>query len=124
MRVTFAEQDPVALVLGRRPVLAVERLDASWIRLDPCDRIGTAFQAGADVELKRDVFRRVSRDYFQRALALDRDPFRLVIVVAGAHSHRPEFLRRGGEPLADLFPAIQADDPARARHNDISGAKD
>src|SRR5215469_5536026 len=123
MGVAFAEQDPIPLVLGRRPVFAVERLDASWISLDPSDRIGTAFKACADVELKRDVFRSARRDYFQWSLAVDRNPFGLVVVIAGPHSQGPELLCCSREPLADLLPIIQAIDAAGACHNDVSGAQ-
>src|SRR5712692_1535547 len=52
-RHAFAKQRPVAG--RRRPVLAVNALDSSWIRVDPRDRIFTDLDAGTDIELQDDV---------------------------------------------------------------------
>src|SRR5262249_26459414 len=118
----FAERDVVAG--GRRPILAMHALDAAWIRLDPRDRIGTHFETRADVELQDDVFRCARGENVHRALAIDRTPFDLMVVVSGAHSERLQLLGDGGQLIADRLPPVDAIRARRARHDDVRAPDD
>src|SRR5262245_61813766 len=45
-RVAFPEGDGVAASRASSPVFAVDTLDSSWIRIDPCDGIRTHLHTG------------------------------------------------------------------------------
>src|SRR4029450_13162556 len=83
-RVAFAERGVVAV--GHRPVLAVDALDPSRIRLDPGARVGAALETGADVELQDEVLRRAGGEDVHRALAVDFAPLDLVVVIPRDHA--------------------------------------
>src|ERR1700760_226345 len=102
----------------------MEDADTAGIGVDPGNGIGASFDAGANVQLKDEVLRRVSgNDVHGAEVAIERFPFGLVIVETRAKTVRPEGRGGGGELVAKFFPGIEIV-RARAGEDDDFAAED
>ena len=111
-RDAFAEEDAIGLLRGlgaRRPVLEVNALDAAGIRLDPRDRVSTAFQARAHIELKNEFARRIGGDDVHDARSTgERSPLDAMVVKTGEQTVRFELLDGRRELATHPLPGFES----------------
>jgi hypothetical protein len=85
-RHALTEQSLVAQ-LGR-PLFAMDGTNAAGILVDPRNRIGSYFDAGADVELQHHILISVGGEHLDGTLAINDLELGLMVVITGAHSER------------------------------------
>ncbi len=75
-------------------------------------------QACTDIELEHNVFAGVCRKYLDRAPALYRREFRLMVMKACAKTKRFNFFGSVVQSICNRLPAIETLDSSGAGHND------
>ena len=119
-----AEQHLVSFVRVRRPILAMHRLYAPGIGVDPGNGVRPGFDASAHIQLQHHVLPRVRRQNFHGPLSLDRHKLQLVIVIPRPKTCWFHLLGRGVQRLGDALPPVQVLHSSGACEHDVAASQD